>query len=285
MDGQIIVKRNAKDSVFTHLFQDRAYVLELYRALHPEATHVTEDMIEIVTLENVLVDNLYNDLGFLVDKRLIVLVEAQSTWTVNIIVRALMYLAQTYHDYIAKENLNLYGGRRLVLPKPELYVIYAGDKQLEKDVVSLSEEFFGGEQTDLEVKVRVLTDGAQGDIINQYVTFTKTLDGQVKLHGRTREAVLETLRICKDKDVLREYLSEHEQEVRNMMISLFDGEQILNAYTREKLEEGRAEGEKRNALETAKRMLQETFPVDMIARISGLSRTEIDMLKAQMAHS
>lgn len=139
--GSIIVKRGAKDSVFVHLFQDKKYVLQLYKALHPEDTDATEDMIEIITLENVLTDNIYNDLGFMIDKRLIVLVEAQSTWTPNIIIRALMYLAQTYHDYISKEELNVYGSRTLDLPKPELYVIYTGGKTVGKDFITLSEEF------------------------------------------------------------------------------------------------------------------------------------------------
>ena len=46
-DSDIIVKRGAKDSVFVHLFQDKKYVLQLYKALHPEAVDATEDMIEI----------------------------------------------------------------------------------------------------------------------------------------------------------------------------------------------------------------------------------------------
>ena len=128
----VIVKRGAKDSVFVHLFQDKKYVLQLYKALHPEDVDATEDMIEIITLENVLTDNIYNDLGFMIDKRLIVLVEAQSTWTANIIVRALMYLAQTYHDYIAKEELNIYGSKTLDLPEPEMYVIYTGTRKSKK---------------------------------------------------------------------------------------------------------------------------------------------------------
>ena len=35
--------------------------------------------------------------------------------------------------------------------------------------------------------------------------------GKVKLHGKTREAVLETIRICKDKNLLKEYLSGREK--------------------------------------------------------------------------
>ena len=89
---------------------------------------------------------MYNDLGFMIDKRLIILVEAQSTWTANIILRALMYLAQTYHDYIAKEELNVYSSKALDLPEPEMYVIYTGNKKIAKESITLSEEFFGGKR-------------------------------------------------------------------------------------------------------------------------------------------
>lgn len=43
----------------------------------------------------------------------------------------------------------------------------------------------------------------EGDIINQYVIFTKVCNEQVKLYGRTKKAILETIRICKDRNVLR----------------------------------------------------------------------------------
>ncbi len=267
-------------------------------------------MIEIVTLENVLTDNIYNDLGFTVGDRLLILVEAQSTWSVNIIVRALLYLAQTYHDYVVKRGFNLYGKRKISIPKPELFVIYTGEQAIDKDSISLSEEFFGGEPSDLEITVHVLTDGKKGDILYQYVAFTKVLDEQVRLHGRTLEAIQETVRICKEHDILKEYLSEHEQEVRNIMISLFDNDQIVEAYSKERYEEGlaegrtegraegltqgraegltqgraegltqgRAEGEKHSAIETAKKMLKEALPIDLILRISGLSSVELDAL-------
>ena len=58
----------------------------------------------------------------------------------------------------------------------------------------------------IEVAVKMIYDGKKGDIINQYVTFTRVLNVRVKKHSRTRGVVLETIRICKDSDVLKEYL-------------------------------------------------------------------------------
>jgi hypothetical protein len=40
----------------------------------------------------------------------------------------------------------------------------------------------------------------------------------------TQKAVMETIRICKNRNVLREYLLEREKEVVTVMLSLFDEE-------------------------------------------------------------
>jgi hypothetical protein len=79
---EIKAKRTSKNSVFLDLFQDKNYLLKMYQTLHPEDTDTTQDELDIVTITNVLTDNLYNDLGVLVgDDKLLLLIEAQSTWT------------------------------------------------------------------------------------------------------------------------------------------------------------------------------------------------------------
>ena len=83
----VIPKRKIKDSLFIFLFQIKRYLLELYKVLHPEDTTVTENDIQIVTLNTVLVNGIYNDLGFLVRDKLLILVESQSTWSKNIVYR------------------------------------------------------------------------------------------------------------------------------------------------------------------------------------------------------
>ncbi len=70
-------KRTAKNSVFLDLFQDKKNLLKLYKTLHPEDTDATEDTLDIVTIDNVLTDNLYNDLGIMVgNNRLLLLVRS-----------------------------------------------------------------------------------------------------------------------------------------------------------------------------------------------------------------
>ena len=248
-----IMKRTIKDSVFTDLFQDKKYLLQLYKALHPEDTDVTEDDLTDITIKNVLTDNIYNDLGFTVGDKLMILVEAQSSvWTVNIIVRALMYLVQTWHDYFERTKQNLYKSKKVQMPMPEIYVIFTGERKTRPSEISLSQEFFGGKDCAVDVKVKMIYDGKEGDIINQYVMFTKVCNEQMKIYGRSRKAVMEAIRICKDQNVLREYLISREKEVVSIMMVLYDEEEIMRSY----VESERYEAKHDEKIETAKRLLQ-----------------------------
>jgi len=265
--GEGVAKHTVKDSVFTSLFKEKKYLIELYRAIHPEDREATEDDLQDVTISNVLVNDLYNDIGFRVGSTLLILIESQSTWTVNIIFRALMYLVQTYSEYFKETKQDIYKSRKLKMPAPELYVIYTGARKSRPGEISLSEEFFDGKETCLDVKVKMIYDGKEGDIINQYVRFTKVCNEQVSLYGRTRKAIKETIRICKDSDVLREYLENKEQEVLDMLMELYDQEEVLKSYVQSEKYEAVEEAAK----ETAKRMLKDgTFSIDKIAEFVSL---------------
>ena len=76
-------KYTVKDSVFTTLFQDKKYLMQLYRALHPEDTKTTEDALMDITIRNVLTNGIYNDLAFRVGDKVMFLVEHQSHFPKN----------------------------------------------------------------------------------------------------------------------------------------------------------------------------------------------------------
>lgn len=242
---EVKAKRTAKNSVFLDLFQDKKNLLKLYKTLHPEDTDATEDTLDIVTIDNVLTDNLYNDLGIMVgNNKLLLLLEAQSSWTVNILIRILLYLAQSYHEYFERTSQSLYKSAKVKMPKPELYIIYTGNKGKKPEIISLSQEFFDGADIDIEVKAKVIYESDTEDIINQYIIFCKVFDEQRKLYGMTERTVKETIRICKDRNILKDYLISREKEVVTIMMSLFDDEQIMKTYAKDMARETT----KRNAI-------------------------------------
>ena len=279
--AQTTPKRKIKDSVFTNLFQDKKYLLRLYKALHPEDSGVTEDDIKDVTIKHILVDADYNDLGFSVGGRLVILVESQSSWTLNIIIRALMYLIQTYHDYFKRTRQNLYGSKKVNMPKPEMYVIFTGEKpENPPDIISLSRDFFSGEKMAIDAEVRVLYQEDESNIIGEYIIFCKVYNEQRKKYGQTKEAVLETIRICKDRNVLKEYLESREKEVVDIMMTLFDDEQVLEAYAKD-IEDNTAH---REARRTAERMIKDgELTLEKIASyVPSLSMDELKQLEAEI---
>lgn len=278
--GDKVVKHTIKDSVFTNLFKEKKYLVQLYHALHPERKGVTEEDIKEVTVSNVLVDDIYNDVGFMVGSTLLVLVECQATWTVNIIFRALMYLVQTYREYFRKTKQNLYKSKKLEMPEPELYVIYTGNRKTRPEEISLKEEFFDGKDICIDVKVKMVYDGRDGDIINQYVVFTKVCNEQVEVYGRTRKAIQEAVRICKDKNVLKEYLESREQEVVDMMMELYDEQEILKSY----VESERFDAENTVKIETAKRLLDMgRLTIDEVAAAAGLPKELVLELQKELS--
>ncbi len=274
-----IAKYTIKDSVFSDLFKMKKYLLQLYKALHPEDTTATEDELTDITIRNVLTDNLYNDLGFSLGEKIFILVEAQSVWTLNIIIRALLYLAQTYHDYFERTNQNLYKSKKVKMPKPELYVVYVGNQKNIPDTISLSKEFFGGaDDIAIDVKVKVICESDTDSIINQYIIFSKMYDEQRIKYGRTKKAITETIRMCKDRNVLREYLEDREKEVVSIMMSLYDEEEVMRSYIKSE----RYEAEQNKAKKTAIRLLKlGKMSLEDIAEATELSIDTIKELERQ----
>ncbi len=272
-------KRSGRDSVFCDLFSRPEYLVQLYHALHPEDTTVQKEDLTLVTISHSLLNAQYNDLGFLVGNRLLVLVEHQSTWTLNILIRFLMYVAETYQNYIRNNNLRLYGEKTIQLPEPEFYVIYPGERGDRPETISLAKDVFGEPAcAGLDVKARIIYDGAQGDIINQYVAFCRVFSEQIGLHGYTRKAVEETIRICGDQDVLKDYLMK--EEVPNV---LFNAEQYERELEMLKQDE-RAEGEARGTLRTLWNLVKKgLLPKETAAAQVNMTVDEFEAKAAALA--
>ncbi len=96
----------------------------------------------------------------------------------------------------------------------------------------------------------------------------------------TQKAVLETIRICKYRNVLKEYLENKEQEVVDIMMSLFDEEQIMKSFIKSE----RYEAAQAKVKEKAILMLQKgKISIDEIQTFfPELSEDEIEEVKAEV---
>ena len=95
----------------------------------------------------------------------------------------------------------------------------------------------------------------------------------------TEQTVKETIRICKDRNILKEYLISREKEVVTIMMSLFDDEQIMKTYWKD-MENSLAHKKDR---ETAERMIKDgELSLEKIARyVPSLSMDELKELQAE----
>lgn len=230
-----------------------------------------------ITIHNILTDGIYNDLGFIVrGGRMVILLEAQTTWTENVIIRILIYLLYSYQGYLKRTKQNVYKSKKVHFPKPELYMIYTGDRKEKPEYLDLSESFFDGQECGLNARIKVIYGGDREDIISQYIAFTKVYDEQRKLYGNTRKAVLETIRICKGRNVLKEYLESKREEVVAIMLAMLDEAEILRDYVEGEIYEAEQNCAKKFAIQMlqagkiSEEELEEYFPM--------LSKEEVDEL-------
>ena len=78
--------------------------ISLYNALHNTNLDLATTTIQEVNIENVLYMALSNDIAMLVDNRLVVLVEHQSTINENMPLRLLEYVSRIYEQLIPSED-------------------------------------------------------------------------------------------------------------------------------------------------------------------------------------
>ena len=284
--------RRYKDSVFVDLFSEDKYAknnfLALYNALH-DTDYRSTDILKNIRLKQVMYMSFANDVSYLIDNKLIVLAEHQSTVNLNMPIRCLEYIARLYEQlYESKEK---YSRKQLVIPTPEFYVFYNGKETYSgNSVLKLSDSFvnkYKAEYT-LELSVKVVNINYDKDNViikrceplKQYSQFVDAVRHHIAID---REHGFETaIKECIQNDILREYLQRKSKEVLNMLIGEYDYDTDIAVQREESFDMGLAEGEARGsrqkAFETARLMLQRDYPESEICLMTGLTKEEVEGL-------
>ncbi len=240
------INRQAKNDVFQDLFSKKKYLHLLYKDIHPEDKDITEADLTLITIENIFTIKVFNDLGMLARRkkgRLLILIESQSTWSINILFRLWEYVADSLMNFFINNGVNIYGSPKLDMPDIECYIVYTGKRkprilssdEIERDVagrpvLSLNKEFFGGEVGKPELKATVIDSGNGSGILEEYIRFSQIFDEQMKIHGEDRaRGIAETFRICTQQDVLKEYLEGNRSEVEKIMMTMVSPEYLREA--------------------------------------------------------
>lgn len=238
------VNRETKNSVFLDMFKRKEYLIRLYRDLHPDDRDVGEDDLTIVTIDNIFTIKSYNDLGFMVcglKRRLLILIEAQSKWSTNVIIRIWEYVIDTLMSYFINNGDNLYEGAKVEMPDIETYVVYTGKSiprlfsNLDKDdmgryILSLNKEFFEGKTGQPELLAKVIYVKNGSGILEEYIRFSQIFDEQMsKYKDDDEKTIQEIFKICSDENVMKDYLDAHRGEVEKIMRAIVSPEYIEKA--------------------------------------------------------
>lgn len=180
--------RKYKDKLFHKIFSEKDAMLDLYRTLHPEDTVTGIDDLCEITLDNALVNDYYNDLGFRVGNRLIVLVEEQATVCPNMPMRMLIYITHEYEQYIKNHGIHLHGILQEEFPTPEFYVVSTCGEQGKELLLSNAFVFDKGM---LQLRVKVIQkDEMRADTsLNSYQEFIEMVKHFKKETGSLRTAL------------------------------------------------------------------------------------------------
>ena len=279
--------RRYKDSVFVDFFSEdrtaKANFLALYNALHGTDYQSTA-ILKNIRLKQVLYMSFANDVSYLVDNKIIVLAEHQSTINPNMPIRCLEYIARLYEQfYKSKEK---YSRKQLAIPTPEFYVFYNGKEPYRGDsLLKLSDSFTQTHDEyalELSVKVVNINYDKTNEILKlckplkQYSLFVDAVRRNIavdKEHGFEK-----AIKECIQNDILREYLQRKSKEVLNMLIGEYDYDADIAVQREESFDMGRLEGSLQAKLETARLMKQANCEIPFIAKMTGLTQAEVESI-------
>jgi len=287
--------RKYKDSVFVDLFSEdekaKENFLSLYNALHGTNLQLSCP-VENIKLDNVMYMNIVNDVSCLVDGKIIVLAEHQSTINENMPLRFLQYIARLYEKLQAPTDRYL---RKLSkIPTPEFYVFYNGVENYPETItLKLSDAFMTKpDSLPLELTVQVLN--INKDKGNKILKTCKTLDEyslfieEVRIQTQLdpENGFTNAVKICIEKGILKEYLQRKAREVINMLIAEYDYDTDIAVQREEAgkiafaqgISQGISQGSRQKALQDASNFKRLGVSVDIISQATGLSQEEVAAL-------
>ena len=283
--------RRYKDSVFVDLFGEdkdaKKNFLSLYNALH--STHLDSSTeITPLRLEHVMYMSFCNDVSCLIDNKIIVLAEHQSTVNDNMPVRFLEYSARLYEQI--QNPRDRYLRRLKEIPTPEFYVFYNGEEQYPAQTeLRLSDAFtvkFSKPSLELLVKVININYNKDSKLLEnckpleEYTLFVEAVRRHIRLDAENgfKNAIKE----CIQNDILKNYLERKSREVMNMLIAEYDYDTDIAVQREESLrvgiQQGLSDGSRQKALETAKILKQLGDSVQKIMQATGLSKEEVEAI-------
>jgi len=284
--NRYIIAMAYKDSLFRSLFGNEKAALELYNALHGTDYSERDAEITINTLGESLFTPQKNDLSFIINGKLVVLVEHQSSINENMPFRFLQPIARIFENGIPDRKA-VYRKALIKLPRPEFIVLYNGTAPFpDRETLRLSDAYEQVQELkknnlELEVQVYNINEGRNAEMVTRceelrgyafFVYRVRYHEADEREKGTLTEsdirltAIKKAIQDCKDKSLLAGFWDTLTMEEINMLVAEWDMATALEVER----EEGFEKGEEKKAREIAQNALAEGVPVELVSKITML---------------
>lgn len=242
--------REVKSDAFTAYFSDPKNAALLYTAL--DGVEVRPEEIHITTLEGVLFVARKNDLAFVAQSKVLIISEHQSTVNFNMPLRSVIYYGRTMEKLV--ESRKLYRRKKILIPAPQFYVFYNGDKPFPSEkILKLSDSYLVNipePMLELSTKVININLSVNHGILEQcrplyeYSWFIERIRDYIRQGINRDTAIKHSVKDCEKNGIMTEFMREHGSEVSNMLFTQFNMEDALRENYEEGFEDGAEEGKK-----------------------------------------
>ena len=261
-----------RDTVFCKYMSTGDHLLALLNAIK-DTSYTDPSGITINTLSGSFYSNIKNDISFMLDTLIMMLIEHQTTINPNMPIRMLEYVAELFRRYMEPEKRKVYGSELITLPAPEFYVFYDGDDtSFEHQTLRLSDAFMApSDKLELIVNVYNLADGMNEDLkercrpLNEYSIFSNHYKQLRKQRLPIDEAVSATIRYCIENNIMKDYLRHNESEVIDMFGFEWDEKEERQAL----IELSEARGKNREKIDSARTLLTKGIVTLQALKSSG----------------
>jgi predicted transposase/invertase (TIGR01784 family) len=247
-------------------------------------------------IDNTIYHDFRNDICKMVNGKLFVLIEHQSTINFNMPLRLLSYVSRLYEAYVPTPKR--YYKNAVQIPTPEFYVIYNGTENFPAvSTMRLSDSFLHKkEEKTLEIIVKVFNIIKYKEIsgfldckpIQEYNRFVEIM--RAHYDPKNPETFTPAIQLAIKENVMPNYLNRKTTEVSNMLWGEYNYDEDIAAQRQEAfddglskgvsqgIQQGISQGIQQKAIETAKNFLSMGLQIEQIAKGTGLSLATIQQL-------
>ena len=241
-----LINRDYKDRLFKFIFgnsENKGWTLSLYNAING-TDYDNPDDISFNTIEDAVYMGMKNDISFIVSS-VMNLWEHQSSPNPNMPMRFFIYGGELYDKYTATSEYNKYSSKLQQIPAPKCVCFYNGTQdQPDSWVHKLSDAY--DEDGDIEVRVNMININSDKNpglmkSCKPLYEYAWTVESVRRLQNEKMNldaAVDKTIDDMPDDFMIKSFLVANRAEVKQMFLTEYNEEKMLELEGKEKYEEG-----------------------------------------------